>query len=115
VNGMNASGQLFGTNLAVTPSNEYTTYTLTAANQSFGQSSTGIDIVDAINNGLKIAWMMFKVIWGMFAAVFVVYPLLVDTFHIPANLSLLIQCGIYILYAAELFTMIFKPYKPVEI
>ena len=115
VNGMNASGQLFSNNIGATPSNEFTTYTLTAANNSMYQSSAGVDALNAVTNGLMIAWTMFKVIWGMFAAVFLIYPILEGTFHIPSNLSLLIQCGIYILYAAELFTMIFKPYKPVEI
>ena len=115
INGMNANGQLFGSNYGATPSNEFTTYTLTAANNSFKQSTSDINIVEAVADGLKIAWTMFKIIWGMFAAIFLIYPILEGVFHIPSNLSLLIQCGIYILYAAEMFTMVFKPYKPVEV
>ena len=106
---------LFSNPYAVAPDNEYTHYTLTAANQTYGASSDGIDIVEAVTSGLTIAWMMFKIMWSMFAAVFLIYPILVNTFHIPADLSLLIQCGIYILYGAELFTMIFKPYRPAEV
>lgn len=111
VNGM----ALFSGPYAPTPENEYTSYTLQKANETYGASSSGLDVVDAIANGLSIAWMMFKVIWSMISAIFFIYPILVSSFHIPADLSLLLQCGIYMLYGAELFTMIFKPYKPVEI
>lgn len=111
VNGM----ALFTGPYAATPSNEYTTYTLQKANDTYAGSSSGIDILDAITNGLSIAWMMFRILWSMISSIFLIYPLLVTSFHIPSNLSLLIQCGIYLLYGAELFTMIFKPYKPAEI
>ena len=106
---------LFSGELVTTPDNEYTHYTLDSAEENFAGQSSGIDIVDAVSNGVMLAWTMFKVVWMMFAAVFFVYPLLVTAFHIPASLSILIQCGIYVLYGAELFTMIFKPYQPVTV
>lgn len=111
VNGM----QLFTGPYAVTPDNEYTHYTLTAANETYKGSSTELNIVEAISNGLSIVWMMFSIMMSMFSAVFLIYPILESSFHIPQNFSFLIQCGIYILYGAELFTIIFKPYRPMEV
>lgn len=111
VNGLS----LFSAPYATTPDNEYTHYTLSEANETYAQNSYGIDVVDAVANGLTITWMAFKVAWSMFAAIFFIYPTLTSAFHLPASLSLMLQCGIYMLYGAELFTMIFKPYKPMEV
>jgi hypothetical protein len=106
---------LFGNNFAATPVNEYTTYNLSTANSTFGQSSYGITAIDMVSNGLQFVWTMFKILWSMIASVFVIYPTLVNTFGIPENLSLVIQCGIYVLYALELINMVYKPYKVAEV
>jgi len=106
---------LFQDNMATAPQNEYTTYNLTKASGAYAASSSGIDIVDAVTNGLQMAWMMFRVLWSMLASVFLIYPTLVDTFGIPINLSILLQAGIYVIYGLELFNMVFKPSKPAEV
>jgi len=111
VNGMN----MFATPAVITPSNEYTGYTLTSAQSVYGANSYGIDVVDMITNGLQMIWTSFKVLWSMLAAVFMIYPTLVTQFHVPPDLSLLIQCGIYVIYGLELFNMIFKPFKAAEV
>jgi hypothetical protein len=111
VNGMN----MFATNSVITPDNQYTGYTLTSAQSVYGANSYGIDVVDVITNGLQMIWTSFKVLWSMLAAVFLIYPTLVTQFHVPADLSLLIQCGIYIIYGLELFNMVFKPFKAAEV
>jgi hypothetical protein len=105
---------LFGGNLAATPSNEYTTYNLSTANSTFGASSYGLNAIDTVTTGLQFVWTMFGILWSMIACVFVIYPILVNTFGIPESLSLVIQCGIYILYALELINMVYKPYKVAE-
>jgi len=106
---------LFAGNAVVTPANEYTTYNLSTANSSFGSSSTGMSAADAVSNGFMMAWSMFGVLWSMIGAVFLIYPLLVNVFHIPADLSILIQAGIYILYALELVNLLYKPSRIVEV
>jgi len=106
---------VFGANLAATPANEYTTYTLAAANSSFSHMSSGLWIMDVVTGGLTMVWMAFSVLWSMASAIFLIYPTLVNTFGVPASLSLIIQCGIYIVYALELINMIYKPIKPVEV
>jgi hypothetical protein len=111
VNGMG----LFSNNMAATPSNQYTTYNLSSADATFAPTSSGLDIVDAVTNGTKLAWMMFTVLWSMLSSVFLIYPTLVNTFGIPASLSVMLQAGIYIIYALELINMIFKPSKPAEV
>jgi hypothetical protein len=111
VNGMG----LFTANVAENPSNEFTTYDLQKANDTFYATSSGIDALDMINNSLTIVWTIFGVLWSMLASVFLIYPTLVNIFHIPADLSILIQAGIYIIYALELFNMIYKPSKPAEV
>lgn len=111
VNGL----EIFAGDVAIAPENAYTTYNLTTANSTFSQSSYGIDAIDAISNGMQMAWTMFKVLWTMLAAVFIIYPTLVGVFGIPPSLSILLQAGIYIIYALELVNMIYKPYKVAEV
>jgi hypothetical protein len=106
---------MFAGDMGIAPSNEYTTYNLDSANSSFGQQSYGIDAIDVISNGLQMAWAMFKVLWTMLAAVFLIYPTLVGVFGIPPSLSVLLQCGIYVIYALELVNMVYKPYKVAEV
>jgi|WetSurMetagenome_2_1015567.scaffolds.fasta_scaffold10462_2 hypothetical protein len=106
---------VFAGNAAITPANEYTTYNLSSANSSFGVNSYGMNAADAVSNGFMLAWSMFGVLWSMIAAVFLIYPLLVSVFHIPPDLSLLIQAGIYILYALELVNLLYKPSRLVEV
>jgi len=111
VNGMG----MFATNSVVTPSNEYTQYTLASAQSVYGANSFGIDVVDMVTNGIQIMWMSFKVLWTMLAAVFFIYPTLVNQFHIPVELSVILQTGIYVIYGLELFNMVFKPFKAAEV
>ena len=106
---------IFTTNSVITPNNTYTSYTLTSAQAVYGNSSYGMDVMDMISNGFQIMWMAFTVLWSMLSAVFFIYPVLVNDFHIPMELSLVIQCGIYIIYGLELFNMIFKPFKSAEV
>jgi hypothetical protein len=106
---------IFSENMAVTPENQYTTYTLASANDTFASSTTDINVMDMVTGGLTLVWMLFRILWSMLAAVFLIYPILVNTFHIPQQLSLMIQCGIYVIYALELFNMLYKPMKPVEV
>jgi len=95
--------------------NDYTGYTLTKAETVYAGQTTGLNIADAITNGWNMLWTAWTVMWGMLSAVFLIYPVLVDQFHVPMALSLLLQCGIYLLYGLTIFNMIFKPYQPVEI
>ena len=94
--------------------NEYTTYTLTKASDVYTGQTTGLNIADAIANGWNMLWTAWTVVWGMISAVFLIYPMLVDQFHVPPAISILLQCGIYILYGVTVFNMIFRPYQPVE-
>lgn len=111
VNGMG----IFTQNSIITPNNTYTGYTLTSAQNVYGNTSYNMNVMDAISNGLQIVWMAFTVLWSMLSAVFFIYPVLVNDFHVPMDLSLVIQAGIYILYGLELFNMIYKPYKAAEV
>jgi hypothetical protein len=111
VNGMG----LFTNNMAATPTNEYTTYNISGAQNAFGESSNAMGVVDVVTNGLQMAWMLFRVLWSMLASVFFIYPTLVSMFGIPVDLSILLQCGIYVIYGLELINMVFKPSKAVEV
>jgi hypothetical protein len=106
---------LFAGSMAISPANEYTTYNLSTAQQQFGSMSYNMTAVDMVSNGLQMLWSMFRVLWSMIAAVFLIYPLLVNIFHIPPDLSILIQAGIYILYALELVNLVYKPARIVEV
>ena len=95
--------------------NEYTGYTLTKAETVYAGQTTGLNIADAILNGWNMIWTAWTVIWGMLSAVFLIYPVLVNQFHIPPSISILLQTGIYLLYGTMVFNLIFKPYQPVEV
>lgn len=105
---------VFGGNYIITPENEFTTYTLQKADTVYSSQTSGLDIADAVMNGWNILWTSWRLIWGMLSAVFVIYRLLVGAFHIPVGISILLQCGIYILYATTIFNYIFKPPQLVE-
>ena len=111
VNGM----YLFATPAVSTPDNAATHYTLASAQDVYGGSSYGINVVNMLTAGLLSAWTAFKVLWTMLSSIFFIYPTLVTQFHIPVALSLLLQTGIYILYGLELFNMVFKPFKAAEV
>lgn len=95
--------------------NEYTGYTLTKASDVYSGQTTGLNISDAIINGWSMIWTAWTVIWGMLSAVFMIYPVLVNQFHIPPSISILLQAGIYILYGTTIFNLVFRPYQPVEL
>jgi hypothetical protein len=111
VNGL----QIFIGDVAPTQTNEWTTYNLSSADQQFGESSYNMTAIDAVSNGLQLTWSMFRVLWSMISAVFFIYPLLVSTFLIPPNISVLFQAGIYILYALELVNLLYKPARLAEV
>lgn len=105
---------MFSSPALVNQTNEYTTYTLTKASDVYTGQTTGLSIADAVTNGWNMIWTAWTVIWGMISAIFLIYPILVNQFHIPAPLSALLQVGVYILYATTVFTLIFKPYTSLE-
>jgi hypothetical protein len=105
---------MFSNAAIVNQSNDYTGYTLQKADTVYSGQTTNLNIGDAITNGWNMIWVAWTVVWGMLSAVFLIYPTLVDGFHIPATISALLQCGIYILYGTTVFNLIFKPYQPVE-
>ena len=60
-------------------------------------------IVGMITTGLS---MLFNIL----GAVIFIYPALVSTFMMPASLALVLQAGIYFIYAAFLIQMFWKPF-----
>lgn len=94
--------------------NMYTGYTLIQAETVYAGQTTGLNIADAIMNGWNMLWTAWTVMWGMLSAVFLIYPVLVNQFHVPESVSFLLQCGIYILYGMTIFNYIFKPPQLVE-
>jgi hypothetical protein len=106
---------MFSTPAVANTTNDYTTYTLEKASTVYAGQTTGLNIADAITNGWNMIWTAWVVVWGMLSAVFLIYPVLVNQFHVPVSISILIQCGIYILYGTTIFNLIYRPYQPVEI
>lgn len=105
---------MFGSAAIANQTNDYTGYTLTKASDVYAGQTTGLNIADAITNGWNMIWTAWTVMWGMLSAVFLIYPILVNSFHVPVAISILLQAGIYMLYGLTVFNLIFKPYQPVE-
>lgn len=97
------------------PSNEFTGYTIDTAESTFGGFTTGVAGADAVIMALTIGWLLLGFLWSMLVAFFTLYPTLVSTFHVPVMIAAAISCGVYVLTALELFVLIFKPIRPVEV
>jgi hypothetical protein len=107
---------IFQTAYAPTPSNDYTlSYNLSTAQKVYAGQTTGIDVADTVANTFSIIWIAWRVMWGIISAIFYVYGPLTTIFHVDMATSALIQCGMYLLYGLTVFTLIFKPYQPVEL
>jgi hypothetical protein len=111
INGM----AIFNTQFASTPSNEFTGYTLTAATSVFGGFTTGISGVDMVLMILTLGWLLLQLIFSMIFAFFMLYPTMVSTFHMPQLIAAAIAGAIYVLTGLELFMLIFKPMRSVEV
>lgn len=106
---------IFNTQFAANPDNEFTGYTLDTADATFGQFTTGVAGADAVIMALTIGWLLLGFLWSMLVAFFTLYPTLVATFHVPALIAGAVSAGVYVMTALELFVLIFKPIRPVEV
>lgn len=84
---------------------EYVTWNVSRFNESIPDiSSTGLfSYVAAAWEAVKIA---FTTLIYMFGAIVCIYPQLVNTFHIPTQLSVFIQVGIYFVYSLAILQFI---------
>lgn len=110
INGM----AIFQSQYAETPSNEFTSYSLTNADSVFGAFTSGIGAVDMVMAALTFGWMLLTIIWSMLTSFFLLYPTLITTFHVPPLVSMAISAAIYVLTGLEIFMLIFKPYRTTE-
>jgi hypothetical protein len=111
INGM----AIFQTQYAPTPTNEFTGYSLTNAETVFGGFTSGITGVDMVLMILSVGWLLLQLVFSMLFAFFTLYPTMVTVFHMPQLLAAAISAAIYVLTGLELFMLIFKPIRSVEV
>jgi hypothetical protein len=111
INGM----AIFNANIAETPINEFTGYSLSAAESVFGGFTTGIGGVDMMVMALTVGWLLLQLVFSMLFAFFTLYPTMVAVFHIPPLISAAVSGAIYVLTALEMFMIIFKPIRSLEV
>lgn len=86
-------------------------YNIVTADTVYGQA-TNIDEIDAVTTGLTMGWMAYNTLWGMWWGVITVYPTLVNVFHIPPPVALVVSGGIYVMLAVEVITLIWFRTRP---
>lgn len=90
-------------------------YSITTAQNVYGSQTYGLDIMGAIEGAWQMVWTSFKVLWSMIEGFFNIYPTMVTSFKMPAQIATVISAGVYLLVALEVFILIFKPYRIPEI
>jgi len=113
VNGLYLFGSAGGTPYA-TPNNTFTSYSITTAQAAYG-ASTSITAIDYVTTGLTLVWNAFTQFWQIVFTFFNVYATMVNTFHVPPAVAGIISAGFYLLLAVEVFVLLFKPYRTVEV
>lgn len=98
-----------------TPNNTFTTYSIESAQSVYGSSTANISIIDMIVNGLAFMWMQFSLFWNVVFGFFMIYPTMVNLFHIPPPIAMVVSAGVYVLTAIEVFVLVFKPYRAPEV
>lgn len=84
-----------------------------SANSVYG-SYTGISAIDQVVTGLTFVWMSWNMLWSMVTAIFTIYPSLITNFHVPAGIAMLLSLGFYLLFAIELFVLLYRPQRNPE-
>jgi hypothetical protein len=98
-----------------TTNNTYTqTYTLETAKSVYG-GYTNLTSIDQLSVGLTLVWTSWNLTWGMLFGMFTIYPNLVNIFHMPVSLSLVIAAGFYIMVGIEVFVLLMFRTRPPEV
>jgi len=114
VNGLVTVG-VFDQQFAPNPSSEFQSYTISNAETVYKSSTTDVNVVDAVWNGMGLVWTQWIVLWNMVFGFFSIYNTMVTIFKVPAAVSVLLSAGVYILTAIEVFVLVFKPYRAPEV
>lgn len=114
VNGLAVSG-VFDTTFAPNPSNEFNTYQLSSTATSFGSFTTGDSLLDPLWWGFGMIVAAWKLFWGMVFGFFNIYSTMTEIFHMPPEISRILQLGLYLLTLIEILVLVFKPFRAPEV
>lgn len=90
------------------PDNPAAHWYINDSDNYFTDNTVGVsDYVQMITGFIGVAITM---LWDILGAVVFIYPALVTTFMMPAALALVLQSGIYFIYATFLIQMFWKPF-----
>jgi len=102
-----------GTGVSQLSNTVTTDWQLQNSSQVYG-SYTSVSSIDAVFVGLTIIWNIWNVLWQMVLSIFTIFPMLINTFHCPTPLALILSGGFYMMFALEIFVLVYRPQKPPE-
>ena len=92
---------VFSHNYASTPTNEYISWNVSQIGGAYG-NQTEPSVWDMMVVAARMIWESLIALLKILLAVVVIYPILVNVFMIPPQISGLIQVGIYVVYGIAL-------------
>jgi hypothetical protein len=90
------------------------TYTIENAQYVYG-NYTSPSSIDQLSAGLTLVWTSWTLTWTMIWGMFTIYPNMINIFHMPQALSLIISAGFYIMLGIEVFVLLMFRTRPPEI
>jgi len=105
---------VFGYQYEMTPQNDYVEWNVSQIGENFGNTSQ-ISFFSKLTATTDMVIQGFSILIDMLFAIVCLYPTLVGVFHVPAQLSALLQVGIYAIYAIGILQFISgRSFKNIE-
>ena len=76
----------------------------------FKTDSEVVGVTDYVAQATGMIATGMTMIWNILGAIIYIYPALVDVFMMPESLAIVLQVGIYFIYATFLLQMFWKPF-----
>jgi hypothetical protein len=114
VNGLAING-IFDTQFGPNVSNAYDSYQISNVDSNFGSFTTSESLTDQVWWGFGMIVGAFKMLWNMVFGFFDIYNTMINIFHMPAEISRIIQLGLYLATMIEIFVIVVKPFRAPEI
>ena len=89
---------LFPEQYITTPQNDYMSYNISSLSESIGDVSEDPGFIDYAKFSITWAWEGFKMLLKIIFSIVVIYPAMVEVFHVPPALAALLNVGVIVIY-----------------
>jgi hypothetical protein len=92
-------------NAGIVFNNTASSYSITSA-ETIHDNYGNIGSIDQLTMGLTLPWTMYNVLMNMLWSIFTVVPSLMNVFHLPYEIAVIIGAGFYLSFAIEVFVLL---------